>query len=80
MDAKGDMMEGLEFYTNQELIDELYKRQTFTGIIIASDKEGKCNTLHENWEISYCNLSEKQVFDIMQENIHHFEKLYEEES
>lgn len=69
----------LSFYTSNELIEELAKRATFAGIIIHSQNEVKNSevTIHQNWDITYCKLSEQQVADLLQDTVIHFQELAE---
>lgn len=72
----------LEFFTCEELIEELAKRQTFAGIIFKSNKELKNNTDLSNqiWEITYCNLTEEESADLLRDSVNHFENMLKEEN
>lgn len=66
--------------TSTELIEELAKRSTFAGIVIRSEKEVKGEfTVHKNWDITYCQLTAKQVHEILQDAVEHFRQLAETE-
>jgi len=68
-------MSELSYHTCEELIDELRSRNTFAGIIFASQTEVKNKTVHNTWNIFYPNLTEQQVCDILQEGTEHFRSL-----
>ena len=73
-------MYDISLYTSTELIEELAKRSTFAGVLIQSDKEIKGEvTIHQNWDITYCQLSAKQVYELLQDAVEHFRQLAETE-
>jgi len=74
-------MNELEYYTTKELIEEITQRNTFVGIILHSFKEAKNkqNPVHEGWDISYNNISEKQSAELLQKTVEHFNQLAENE-
>lgn len=57
----------LEFYTNEELIDELKKRETFAGLIVYSPKNVKKADEHEEWCLAVRNLTPEQVMLLFEE-------------
>jgi len=68
----------LDFYTSDELIKELLKRNTFVGLIIQSEQEHKIEgSIHKNWNITYINLSIEQSYNIMKDITNHFQQLTE---
>lgn len=72
----------LDFYTTDELIDELTRRTTFAGIVIRSTIEPKSEKIvvHQNWDITYSNaFSEKQVAELLEDVVGHFHHLAEGE-
>lgn len=72
----------LEFYTTDELIEELTKRTTFAGIVIRSEIEPKSEriTVHQNWDVTYsAALSEKQIAGLLEDAVGHFHHLAEGE-
>lgn len=70
----------MEFYTTTELIDELAKRPLFAGLVIQANKELK-NTIpvHKKWDITHCNMSAKQIYDLLEFVREHFRQLAEKE-
>jgi hypothetical protein len=72
----------LEFYTTEELVDEIAKRTTFAGIILRSHKEVKnCSvTIHQNWDITYSKLTNQQVADLLEDAVAHFQQLAESDN
>lgn len=72
----------ISFYTTEELIKELTNRTTFAGIVIQSDKEvrSRQHMMHENWDITYSNLTALQVHDLLIDTVEHFKQLAETES
>ena len=74
----------VELLTTPEVIDELSGRATFAGILIHSNKEAKnCPggaTLHGNWDITYCKLTNEQVADLLEDAVAHFRQLAETEN
>ena len=44
----------LEFASNEQLIKELMKRQTFAGVVVCSRKERKDREVHDNWDVYSC--------------------------
>jgi len=51
---------GLDFATNQELVNELINRTTFAGIVVCSRKERKSDEVHDNWNV-YSSLNVEQT-------------------
>jgi hypothetical protein len=68
----------LEFYTAEELIKELLKRNTFVGLIVRSEQEHKIEgSIHRNWDITYINLTVEQSYSVMKDITNHFQELTE---
>lgn len=66
----------IQFYTSEELIEELTKRNTFVGLIIKSTQEQKnYPSLHQNWDITFSKLTTKQVYELMNDITTHFQQL-----
>lgn len=60
------MSKSLEFYTNRQLIKELFSRKTFVGILVASKDEHKVKSqTHDNLEV-FSSLSNKQIIQLLE--------------
>lgn len=65
----------IEFYTSEELVQELSKRNTFVGIIIHSEKEHKAeHSLHKHWHVVSSNLTNEQALKLMNDVANYFQK------
>lgn len=73
-------MNDLEYYSTKELIEEISKRHTFAGVILHSFKEARTNQnlVHEGWDITYSNLTEEQVSELLSDAVKHFKQLAQE--
>jgi hypothetical protein len=71
----------LDYCTTKELIEEIVQRQTFAGVILHSLQEakGEQSLVHKGWDISYRNLPESQVAELLQLAVEHFKQLAENE-
>ncbi|NIQ15287.1 MAG: hypothetical protein GTO02_13105 [Candidatus Dadabacteria bacterium] len=68
----------IEFYTTEELVNELANRTTFVGIIIRSEKEAKHSgpaIIHQNWDITYSRLTNSQCAELLGDAVEHFHDL-----
>jgi hypothetical protein len=70
----------LAFFTTKELIEELTNRNTFSGVVLQSMQEKtKIDLLGKGWDITYSNLTEKEVSELLAKACIHFEQLNEQE-
>lgn len=66
----GNSMIDLEFYTTEQLIEEILSRSTFAGIIINSSKQVKnYDELHVEWFLQSQNLNIREIYSILKEII-----------
>jgi hypothetical protein len=66
----------LEFYTNEELVQELSHRDTFAGVIVYSPKNVKQTETHQDWRLEVNNLKEDQVLYLFDEFKNRITDLY----